>query len=182
MQTPLSTAISVGTGVGCAVAAILIWTVGGKHTPRFVLGLVLTAAMGLASTRLGNWISTGLGWGLGWLNTATSWVAGASIVGLIGFVACYIVLHDTGLGQRIWSLINRGGSGGGGAAGGRGGGGFIGKMLGPHQVRNRTLAFTASLPFTAIALPGGVGTAIAWLLGLWGTAIAWIFASLFGIH
>jgi len=177
------------TGAACAVAAGLIWTIGGKHTPRLVVGLVLTAAMGLLGTRVGKWLSNKFGWATGWLDKWTHWLVGASLVAVIGFAACYIVFHDTGLGQRLWKLINRGGGGGGpvgaGAAGGRGGGGgggFVGKILGPHQVRNRTLAVAASLPLTAIALPGGVGAAIAWLLSGWGSLVALAISALFGIH
>lgn len=184
--------ISGVTGAACLVAAILIWTIGGKHTPRLVLGLVLTASMGLLGTRVGSWVAMGFGVGTDQVAKWTNWLVGASLVVLLGFGACYIVFHDTGLGQRLWKLINRGGGGGGaagpgggaraGAGAGGGGGGWVGKALGPHSIRNRTLVFTASLPLTAVALPGGVGVAIAWVLSWWGVGVATLIGWAFGIH
>jgi hypothetical protein len=156
-----------GVGLIALVAAILIWTIGHKHTPRLVLALVITSSICSLGTRLGRWIEDAMRWINGLMGTALGWLFGATFVGLIAFVCAYIIIID----------LRAHGGGGGGRGGGGGGGssGFKGFLHGfkGHNVSDRTLAAGAMLPFSAIALPGMAGLWILTLLGWVSGFVAW---------
>lgn len=89
---PIGQAVTATVGVVCLVAAALIWTVGGRHTPRLVVALVMTGVAGIASTAAGSWLREAVGW----LNTAVAGVigrlTGAVVVGLVAAIALYVLV------------------------------------------------------------------------------------------
>lgn len=164
------------TAFVATVAAVLIWTIGAKHTPRLVVGLVLTASIGFLSTRMGSWITDGIGWSMGWMNDIARYIVGATVFGLPAFVVAYIVFYDVGTAKYIATKIFHGPSAGGWDGGSSG---FVGRVLGEPQVSNRTLVCAAALPFLAVNLPGFGGEAVWWVMDAWSSIIAWLIHLLF---
>ncbi|MGH3784753.1 MAG: hypothetical protein ACRDR6_10845 [Pseudonocardiaceae bacterium] len=166
---------SGAVGLFAGVAAILMWTIGGKHTPRVVLALVITSSVGFLNTRIGGWIRHVFGWINRLLGEALGWLFGATVIGLIAFICAYILVID--LRAHGGSKTSNGGAPGGGKASG----GFMARIKG-HNVGNRTLAAGGILPFASISLPGLIGVAIYAALGWVSALIAWGLGVLFGIH
>jgi hypothetical protein len=83
--------ISASVGLVCLVAAVLMWTVGRRQTPRLAVLLVLTGAVGLLGSTLGGWLRTGVGYLDQLAATATGRLTGTVVVGLVGLVTLYVL-------------------------------------------------------------------------------------------
>jgi hypothetical protein len=153
----MTAATSAGVGLVALIAAVLIWTIGKKHTPRLVLALCITSSVCFLHTRIGTWMEDGLNWINGTFGDLFGWLFGATVFGILGFVCAYIIFVD---------LKAHGGGGG------RGGGGFLSRLKG-HNVSGRTLFFGGLLPFAAVGLPGWAGYGILLVLNWISGFIAW---------
>lgn len=87
-------AVSVAAGLVCIVAAVLMWTIGGRHTPRLVVLLVLSGVTGI----LGTWAGRKLNQGVTFLDSAVASVSGQMtgvvVTGLLGAGLLYVLAID----------------------------------------------------------------------------------------
>lgn len=84
--------VSAAAGLVCWVAAYLMWTVGNKHAKPFIVALVLAGTVGLLGSPAGHWLQLGVGYLDRMAASATSWLTGVVVVGLVGVIALYVVV------------------------------------------------------------------------------------------
>lgn len=85
----MTASISAAAGLLCLIAAVLFWTVGGRHTPRVTVVLVVVGIASILGTPVGGWLRTAVAWLDGLAATVTGALAGTVIVGLVFLVAAY---------------------------------------------------------------------------------------------
>jgi hypothetical protein len=88
----MTAGISASVGLVCLVAAFLIWTVGGKHTPRLVVLLVIAGTVGILGSPVGGWLRTAVGYLDSLAATATGRLTGTVVVGLVGLISLYVLI------------------------------------------------------------------------------------------
>jgi hypothetical protein len=85
-------AVSATIGLICLIAVALIWTIGGKHTPRLCVVLTITGVVGILGTYIGKKIAQGVSYASGGVGTITQHLTGTVVAGLLGLGLLYVVV------------------------------------------------------------------------------------------
>lgn len=91
MEWTMTAGISVAASVICLVVAGLIWTVGQQHTPRVVVALVLSGAVGLMGTPFGRWVHDVVSWFDHQTGAIIGKFTGTVVFGIVFLVVVYIL-------------------------------------------------------------------------------------------
>ncbi len=86
----LNGAVSAAIGLVCLAVAAAIWFFGNKHTPRFVVLLIMTGMAGMVGTPLGAWMRHAVAWANDTAAITTRWT-GAAVTGLLAGLAVYVL-------------------------------------------------------------------------------------------
>jgi hypothetical protein len=156
--------ISGTVGLICLGIALVMWTIGGRMYPTWILGLTITGVGGIMSTPVGAWIRNTWSWLTGAVgSTVGRWSGIAVITAVIMIVGVIIVLNV--IGQF-------------GAPGLKQAPGDEGN---PEGISGRTIGLGALFAFTAGTLPGTVGSAASTILGALAHVVALPIAAGLGL-
>jgi hypothetical protein len=81
--------LNAAVGLIALVAAAAIWFIGGKHTPKLVVLLIMTGVSGLVGTPLGSGIRHAVDWANECAARFTTRWTGAAVTGLLAAIAVY---------------------------------------------------------------------------------------------
>ena len=87
----LNGAVSAAIGLVCLAVAAAIWFFGNKHTPRFVVLLIMTGMAGMVGTPLGAWMRHAVAWANDTAAKITTRWTGAAVTGLLAGLAVYVL-------------------------------------------------------------------------------------------
>lgn len=151
-------AVSALAALICLAIAALLWVVAEKRAAVAIVLLILAGATGIAGTKVGGWINTGVTWADHGIGGLIGMLTGVVFGFLLAIAVAFIFVHD--LVGLIRDLFRK-----------RDG-----------NVENRTVVAAALVPFTAAAIPGTVGALMVTIVGFLASLPAWGISALFGIH
>lgn len=86
--------VSAVVGLICLVAAGLIWFFGNRHTPRLVVGFIVTGVSGLLDTGIGSRYRDAVEWADDASSSMIGTATGVTLSGLLGCVIAYLLFID----------------------------------------------------------------------------------------